>query len=125
MRFYEIICSERTKYKNLYSNLELIGNFCASESLIIFHTNKTNKKIMNMFEDCNVSIIEINPEKYLTKNSNINEWVSNEYRVQKVEKLLKKAEKEKQNELKKLYGVIKSAEDIIIGEEDLIDEETE
>lgn len=113
MRFYRIECNEDTNCQKMYSSLEKIGDFSVNNGEIVFCTKKNNSNIEKIFEDCKIELIKIDPMKYQTINKEIKEWLFTKYRIDKVERLLKQSEKEKQEDLKNLYGVIMSAEDIL------------
>lgn len=113
MNFFKIQCNENTMYKELYKNLEHSGNFILDKTVILLATKKSNKTISNILEPLNVEISTINPKKYTNMNRDLYEWVISEFRKDRIETKLKLAEKEKQDDLRNLYKVIRDAEIIL------------
>jgi len=120
MKFYKLTCGDNVEYTKLYDTLESLGDFIISNDVILFYANRLKKA---NFSKLDILIEEVDPTKYKTGNKLIDDWVCENYRKFKVENLLKKAEVEKQEELKNLYNVIRAAEDIIDRKEDLVDKE--
>ena len=120
MKLYKIVCGKDVKYEELYKELEFIGNFIIDRFSILFYTENIESKIFNISD---VLIVEVDPLSYKTDNKIAEDWIIENYRSFRVEKLLKDAEMEKQEELKKLYDVIIAADEIIERKEDLLGKE--
>lgn len=119
MKFYKITCDSNVKYIKLYEELEDIGNFIIDSDSILFYTDINKIK----FKTQGILVENIDPIKYVPKNRIAEEWIIENYRKFRVEELLKEAEVEKQEDLKKLYNIIKTADEIIDRKEDLVGEE--
>lgn len=120
MKFYKLTHGKDIDYRKLYGILETFGGFVIDKNTILFYCKRLNKKI---FKDLDVDILQIDASTYDTNNVIVKEWLISNFRKFRVEKLLKEAEVEKQDDIKHLYEIIKSASDIIDRKEDIDAEE--